>query len=163
MVTLDSKLFWKAYKEANEVTEGDEVEVIEVIDPSLKHWLENNIRSQELLELILEYPFYETVQLCASYFYGPEEIKNSTEMYQTINERYVVVGSSSCGDWIAIPRNGWDSVGYISHDEFGYDESDLLKYCGVSSSIGAFYYNTWHKKDYPCDYYDAIKYIKNNA
>ncbi len=160
MITLDSKLFWSAYKEAND---KDEVQVLESILPSLKEWLVKNIEFKELLDLILEYPFVDSIQLCCNDFYGPEGIKENTEMFKLIKDSYVVVGSAPNGDWIAIPRNKWDSIGYISHDEFGYDDSDELNYCAVSNSIGEFFYNTWKVKNYPCDYYEAIEYKEKNG
>lgn len=159
MITLNPTLFWSAYKEANE---EDEIQILEAILPSVKEWLAKNIECKELLDLLFEFPFADSIQLCCNYFYGPEAIRENTEMYTSINKSYIVVGSAANGDWIAIPRSKWDSIGYISHDEFGYDLSDEIKYCAVSNSIGEFFYNTWKVVDFPCDYYEAIEYKENN-
>jgi hypothetical protein len=155
MITIDEKLFWEAYKEA---MGSNEVTLLETIPKNLESWLTANIVHKDFLNFIIRYPFQGDVQLCANYFYGPALIMKSTEEYKTIKKEYLVIGSSSNGDFIVLPRSTWETIGYISHDEFGYDESDLLKYCPVSKkSIGEFYFNTWHIKDYPCDYYEALR------
>lgn len=158
MLKLDEELFWKAYKEA---MESENMTLIKIVPTNLRNWLCVNITHPKFLEFILRYPFIGDVQLCANHFYGPELIKKSTEEFQTIKNRFIVIGCSGNGDFISIPRDTWESVGYISHDEFGYDKNDLLNYCPVSKSIGEFYYNTWNVKDYPCDYYQAIRRITN--
>lgn len=158
MLKMDEKLFWSAYKES---MESDDVELMKAVPDKLGKWLHKNITHEDFYKFILKYPFVGDVQLCANYFYGPERIMAATEEYRLIRKSYIVVGTSSNGDFIAIPHDGWGSIGYISHDEFGYDQSDLLKYCPVSKSLGEFYFDTWHVKDYPVDYYEAIKYMQN--
>lgn len=107
----------------------------------------------------MEYPFASFVQLYACEFNGPESIKEETEEFKSIPKDYIVIGSAGNGDPIAIPKNTWHTIGYIRHEEIDYDENSLAKYCPVSKSIGEFYYNTWHKDNFPCDYYAALDYI----
>ncbi len=143
-----------AYKETMET----DTCIIEELSMEQRKWLDENVINEEFRQFITEYPFCDDVQLCANDFFGPASIIKWTDEYQSIKKDYIVIGSAANGDWIAIPKNTWESIGYVSHEEFGYDQSDLLKYCPVSrNSIGEFFYNTWHVDNYPCDYYEAVE------
>lgn len=158
MITVNEKLFWLAY---NEGMGTDKLDLVEQLSTTQKKWLNENLTNETFRQFIAKYPFIDDVQLCANNFYGPRNIIKWTEEYDSIKKEYIIIGSSSNGDFIAIPRNSWESIGYISHEEFGYDKNGLVNYCPVSrSSIGEFFYNTWHVDNYPVDYYEAVKSSK---
>lgn len=152
MIRVDADLLRKSLAQA----EGDVSEIERAPIPAeVSAWLRENIPLTELVNFIEVEQWADTCQLCASYFHSAQELMNWTNMYESLGSHFVVIGSAPNGDWIVIPRAKFDSVGFVSHEEFGYDETDLVKYLPVSKSVGELYYRSWNFDFYPCDYYEA--------
>jgi len=152
MIRVDAELLRKALAQA----EGDISQIERApIPEDVTAWLRKNIPLASLVEFIEEEQWVESCQLCASYFNSAAEIMKWTNEYETLGTRFIVLGSAPNGDFIVVPRLKFDSIGFVSHEEFGYDETDLVKYIPVSQSVGELYYNSWNVEEYPCDYYDA--------
>ena len=144
-MSLNSQLFWRAYKQANET---DEVECMpaEEAAPFLR-WIQARLSHPELLELVREFPLCDDVQLCAHYFFGPQAIKKFTESSRLLAERYLVVGSTANGNHIVIPLAKPHVVGLVNHETLD-DERGVCEYIEVSDDLGEFYYNSWNKEGF---------------
>ena len=153
-MSLDSKLFWKAFKQANECDLVDCLTPAKAA-PYLK-WLEARIRNPALLELVREFPLAEDEQLCAHYFYGPRMMKQVTKSSRLLEKEYLVIGSTANGDYIVIPLARPAEVGFVNHETLD-DQRGVCEYISICNSVGGLYYNSWNKQEFPADYYDAVR------
>lgn len=88
-------------------------------------------------------------------------MKEVTQSSRLLAEKYLVIGATSNGDNIVIPLARPDEVGFVNHETLD-DENGVAEYVSVCNSIGALYYNSWNKKGFPADYYDAVRIIGSN-
>ena len=83
-------------------------------------------------------------------------MKEVTESSRLLAEKFVVIGGASNGDYIAIPLARPGEVGFVNHETLD-DAHGVCEYVAVCNSIGEIYYNSWNKKGFPMDYYDAVR------
>ena len=147
-------MFWDAYREANQT------DSVSLMRPrTAGRWIreiESEIDCPELIGFLREWPFAESAQLCAHYFYSPREMVKETRAHTALRDRFFAVGCAANGDFIVIPKACQSEVGFVDHETLD-DKLGVCKYVAVAKSIGEIYFNSWHKQGYPGDYYEAIK------
>ena len=121
-------------------------------------WLRANIPDPAYVDFLVVNGVNWAKQACCQNFFGARLIVENTMMWRTIAAAFVVVGTAASGDFIAIPRKTWDSIGYISAGRFGYDRDSRVPYVqAAAESVGHFFYASWHLDGFPCDYEEAVR------